>query len=202
MLTRSKSGSSQSAKQISSASQQKQFPSDTDQLEVCHEISCSSQAEDSQPNLGVLTRSKSSSAQSSESLGKGETNKQGAKSTQVRPSQTTNRFDSQQKTRQQLKQKSHRPCYFKDEWLEDKELIKKDVQDPTDPVKAFCRYCMCTFSVKSNGIRQIKQHVISEKHKKMVALNPKRDGLPFDQKQMQLIELRALAELTLVYHNI
>lgn len=61
---------------------------------------------------------------------------------------------------------------------------------------------MCTFSVKSNGIRPIKQHVISEKHKKMVALNPKRDGLPFDQKQMQLIELRALAELTLVYHNI
>lgn len=104
ILTRSKSGSSQSTQQISSVSQRKQLSSDSEQLEVCREVSCTSQADDSQPNLGVLTRSKSSSSR--ESRSKSETN-----------GSTTQQGKGQQST-----QKSHRPCYFKDEWLEDEWL--------------------------------------------------------------------------------
>uniref|UniRef100_A0A336KBZ5 CSON004940 protein n=1 Tax=Culicoides sonorensis TaxID=179676 RepID=A0A336KBZ5_CULSO len=105
----------------------------------------------------------------------------------------------------EVKQKQ-RNYMFKEEWLEMPDfkpwLVKQPTNDKENPIKAYCRFCLCSFSIKSNGLNQIKQHASTDKHLKIEAQRPKTDGVPFDEKQINLNQKRALCEATLVFHNV
>lgn len=109
--------------------------------------------------------------------------------------------DSDTPPKKKLKVK--RTCSFQNNYLNDplfKDWLMKIREDTT---KAKCRYCNCTFSIKSEGRSSLTKHMATQKHKTNKDTIDKNKTLEiFSAKSSKTANESIIKEICLIYHGV
>lgn len=94
-------------------------------------------------------------------------------------------------------------CSFRAEWLNDKEfsdwLVKSD-----DSFSAFCKVCTINFTIKHNGVKAVRSHMFTEKHKlsaKSVKCHSKATNFFTKDNSAEQDQVTAV-EVSLAFHGV
>jgi hAT family C-terminal dimerisation region len=103
--------------------------------------------------------------------------------------------------------KKKRVCVFRDEWLQDenfKSWISKDRGDNPDPSKVHCKACVCSFSIRTDGVSAVKKHCEADKHKRAISSQRISGTLSkfFVETRLPDDDKVTAAEVALTYHGV